>query len=136
MAENATLGAAGERLRAAVAERYELAPHEQVLLDSACHLADVIADLEAVVARDGVSTVTATGTPKVHPCVSEARQCRIALSRLLVDLSLPVDDADGEVKRESPGTLRARAAAKARHDRNLARIVRKGEGSGAAATTG
>ena len=126
MSEVQSLGAAGARLRDAVAGQYELSGHEQVLLDSACRLADVIAELGAAIDRDGAMTMTTGGLPKVNPAVTEARQCRLALSKLLVDLSLPVD-AGEDVKRESPGTLRARKAAQARHDPNLARLVRKSE---------
>jgi hypothetical protein len=116
-----------------VLDKYELSEHEAVLLDSACRLADHVALLDARVAADGVTTTTAAGAPKVHPALTEARQGRLALSKLLTDLALPVDVDDDEIKRESPGTLRARAAAKARHDRNLARLNRKGATGGTTA---
>jgi len=66
----------------------------------------------------------------VNPTLTEARQGGLALSRLLTDLALPVDVDDDAPVRESPGTLRARAAAKARHHRNLARLNRKGVSGG------
>jgi hypothetical protein len=127
------LGPEGLRLRDAVTDKYELSEHEQVLLDSACRLADHVALLDAAVVLDGVTVPTATGAPKVNPALTEARQGRLALSKLLTDLALPVNVDDDAPKRESPGTLRARVAAKARHDRNLARINRKGGTGGTSA---
>ena len=38
---------------AGLLDRYDLDPHEVVLLDSAAHTADLIAGLQAVVDRDG-----------------------------------------------------------------------------------
>jgi hypothetical protein len=62
-------------------------PHELVLLDSAARTADLIADLEVVVDRDGVMV---DGRP--HPAVVELRMQRLTLGRLLAGLHIPVDD--------------------------------------------
>ena len=72
------LGPEGLRLRAAVLDKYELAEHEAVLLDSACRLADHVALLDARVAADGVTTTTASGAPKVHPALTEEEMAAIS----------------------------------------------------------
>lgn len=79
----------GEALRAALHDRYDLEPHETALLDSAAHTADLIADLQAVLDREGPMVA---GKP--HPAAVELRQQRLTLGRLLAALRIPVDDTD------------------------------------------
>ena len=62
----------GEALRGALLDRYDLDPHELVLLDSAARTADLIADLQAVIDRDGPMV---DGKP--NPAAVEARLQRI-----------------------------------------------------------
>ncbi len=79
---------AGEALRSAVLDEYELEPHELLLLDSAAHTADSCADLQAIVDRDG--PVTPEGKPL--PALVELRLQRLTLGRLLASLRIPVED--------------------------------------------
>jgi len=97
------------------------------MLASACRHADMIARLEDLLA-DGLVSPGGAGQPRLSAAVTELRQSRLALSRLLADLSLPVDDVgeDGAatpVTLPSPASRRASHAAKARHDRERRRIL-------------
>ncbi|MBA2738071.1 MAG: hypothetical protein H0U47_00170 [Nocardioidaceae bacterium] len=74
-------------MRRDLLDRFDLEPHELVLLDSACRTADVIADLQAVVDRDGPMV---DGKP--NPAAVEARMQRLTLGRLLAGLRIPVED--------------------------------------------
>lgn len=79
---------AAEQLRRAVIDSYELAEHELALLDAAASTVDLIEQLSARIASDGLMT----DTGRVHPAVAEVRQQRITLARLLVALRIPVGD--------------------------------------------
>ena len=76
----------GEALKSTVRERFELEPHELLLLDSAAHTADVIADLQAIADAEGVVV-----GGKAHPAVVELRLQRLTLGRLLAGLRLDED---------------------------------------------
>jgi hypothetical protein len=78
----------GSALRSAVVEVYDLEPHEQLLLAQAAHTADVCADLQIVVDRDG--PLAPDGRPL--PALVELRMQRLALGRLLAALRIPVED--------------------------------------------
>lgn len=79
-----------EALRSAVLARYDLEPHEIVLLDAAARTLDLVGDLQSVVDRDG--PVTADG--KVTPAAVEIRMQRLTLGRLLAAMRIPVVDDD------------------------------------------
>lgn len=67
----------------------ELDPKERALLDQACVVVDRIAELDAVIDRDGAVTRTeTTGMVHAHPALVEARQHRAVLARLLSGISL------------------------------------------------
>ena len=125
MASRKPYGAAGMALWDAVTERYSLTPHESVLLGSACAHADLIARLEEMVAAD-LTTMGAAGQVRLSAAVTELRQSRLALSKLLTDLALPADvDEDAQpVKLTSPASQRASRAAQVRHDRARRRASR------------
>ena len=69
-------------------DRFDVDPHEAVLLDSAAATADIIDTLQTLVNREG--TVTGEGRP--HPALVELRLQRLALGRLLAGLKIPVGD--------------------------------------------
>ncbi|OBK91489.1 hypothetical protein [Mycolicibacter sinensis] len=93
-------GRKGRDLRKAVLAAYELAEHEQALLDDAAATVDLIEELSAQIERDGLMTEGG----RVHPAVAEVRQQRITLARLLVALRIPTeDDADGDVPQIQAG---------------------------------
>ncbi len=76
----------GEELRRDLLDRFDLDPHELVLLESAARTADLIADLQAVVDSEGPMV---DGKP--NPAAVEARMQRLTLGRLLAGLRIPVD---------------------------------------------
>lgn len=87
------LRAGGKKLWSAVCEDYELAAHELSVLLQACRTVDSLDALEEVVRAEGVTAESSQGA-RVHPCLVEARQQRLALAKLLASLRIPVDDAE------------------------------------------
>lgn len=85
----------------------ELDGREQHLLDLAVVAADNIAALEEVVAAEGVTSTGARGQTVIHPALSEARQQKLVLARLLSGIDLVGNAA-------APGSASARAAKAAR----------------------
>jgi len=67
--------------------------------------------LRAAVDADGTTVAGSTGQPRVHPALGDLRQHRLALGRLLAQLSLP-DDVDEHLL--SPVQARGRKAAQSR----------------------
>ncbi len=87
----------GEALRSDLLDRYDLEPHELVLLDSVCRTADLVADLQAVLDREGPMV---DGKP--HPAAVEARMQRLTLGRLLAGLRIPVEDDRSHLPHRGP----------------------------------
>ncbi len=107
------LGDAGRELWQSIVDDLgadlELEPRELAILAAAGRQADVVARLEQIADADGETVPAPGGTVKLHPAVSEARQGRVALARLLGELKLPsgVDE-----------TPRTAASARAQHAAN------------------
>jgi phage terminase small subunit len=89
------LRAAGRRLWTAVTSDFELDPPELELLTEACRTLDLITDLRAEAAMNGIVIASNQGV-RVHPAVVEARQRRLALAKLLSALGLPKGLAEDE----------------------------------------
>jgi phage terminase small subunit len=89
---------------------WEFDRRELGYLTLACRQADHLSALEAVIVAEGVMSAGSTGQPVVHPAVVEARQARLAVSRLLG--AIPMEGANGE--EESAASTRGRKAAQAR----------------------
>jgi hypothetical protein len=87
---------AGCALWRSVLIEYELDEHELVLLVEAVRTVSALDELDAVARRDGLLIESSQGL-RAHPAVTEARQLRIALARILAALRLPAGDA-GEVR--------------------------------------
>jgi hypothetical protein len=88
-------------LRDRIAAAYDLDTAEPAwleLLDVAQATERTIAELEALVASDGLVTTGSTGQVRVHPAVAELRHQRAAYARLLADLGL--DDRGEESFRQ------------------------------------
>ncbi len=107
----ANLGPAGKALWRRLTASYVFAEHELALLEVAAHQADDVAALERAIAEDGYIVAGSQGQPRLSGAVTEVRQGRLALGKLLAQLALP--DEDGEAA-PSPASLRARKAANAR----------------------
>jgi hypothetical protein len=87
-------GAAGRRLWRAVLSEFDLAEHELALLRQAVHVADLCEQLRATVDREGVLLEGRT-----HPAMTELRQQRILLARLVVALRVPLGEQDAGPQR-------------------------------------
>jgi hypothetical protein len=73
-------------------------------LRGCCRLLDGCQALREPVARDGVTVPGSNGQPRVHPALGELRQHRLALGRLLGQLSLPdVDDVPLRIPLQARG---------------------------------
>jgi hypothetical protein len=99
-----------EAVTSGIPEGFELDDRETAQLDLAARQADDLARLEAVISEEGATAVGSTGQPVVHPAIGEARQGRLAISRLLGVLDLA--DEDGDVG--TAASRRGRRAARAR----------------------
>jgi phage terminase small subunit len=113
----AGLGKDGKRLWKAILgdlpANWELDEREFQLLALAARQADDLAKLETAIKAEGVITIGSTGQPVVHPAVLEARQARLAISRLVGLLELP----DADEQPTTAATTRSRKAAQARWNR-------------------
>jgi hypothetical protein len=85
------------RIRAEMAEEnLEPDAREGELLSLAEELADRIAELEAAIAADGL-TSSKGGLVRLHPGIVDARQTRTALARVLSEIQMR-DDSKNPVK--------------------------------------
>ncbi len=100
-----------KQIHKAVATGFELDERELVVLVLACRQADDVARLEAAIRTDGAMTRGSAGQPVLHPAISEVRQARQAISRLLGAIELPT--GEDEVPR-TEASRRAQHAAQAR----------------------
>lgn len=108
----AGLKTAGKRLWKSVTEVFGLEVRELEVLAMACRQADDLAALDAAIDRYGLMIEGSKGQDRINPLVTEARQARLALTRLLGDLSLPDDTGQGELP-GMPPTQASRRAQKA-----------------------
>lgn len=106
----AGLGRAGRALWRRLTGRYEFTVGELLIVEQAARQADLVADLEAALERDGLVVLGSQGQPRLNAVATELRQSRLALGRLLGDLRLPTEDD----RPMSAASLRARHAALAR----------------------
>ncbi|HEY6652884.1 MAG TPA: hypothetical protein VI028_02035 [Solirubrobacterales bacterium] len=93
----------------------ELDERERTLLDQAARQADDIAALEADIAEQGIRVPgSRAGHTVLNPALSEARQGRLALGKLLGALELPESASDASRRKEPlrpAGSERADGAA-------------------------
>lgn len=76
---------------------FELNPVEMRVFEQLCRALDDLAELSAVVRRDGVTVMTADGAAKVNPALIEARQQRMLAAKLATVLDLPdLPDSDDD----------------------------------------
>jgi hypothetical protein len=103
---------AGQALWDRLTAEYQFDAREALVVAAAARQADDVARLEQLIAGEGVVTVGSAGQPRLSAAVTEVRQGRIALAKLLGELSIPVDEP--AERTESAATRRARRAAEAR----------------------
>ena len=87
-----------------------LTNRELVVLEAAARQADTNAALEAAIKEAGVVVIGSRGQPRMSQAVTELRQGRLALERLLGSLALPDEDGDTMTSAQR----RAQAAASSR----------------------
>jgi hypothetical protein len=90
------LGDAGATLWRQTVDSFELAEHELVLLEQICHTLDAISILQQRL--DAADVLDERYNGRVHPCLPELRQQRLALGRLLRQLGIPGLEAPGKPK--------------------------------------
>ncbi len=81
---------------------YELAEHELVLLREACRTVDALDELDGLVRAEGVVV-----DGRAHPALTDGRQQRITLARLLAALRMPEEGARPQ-RRQTRGVYRLR----------------------------
>ncbi len=91
------LGEAGMALWGGVAGRFDLDPHEVVLLREAARTADLCADLAARVDWDGLTLPWGEDRVRAHPLLARLESSRALLARLIAALRIPEDDEVGGV---------------------------------------
>lgn len=104
------LGPAGASLWRRLVDAFDLVEHELAVLETACHQADDVAALEALIEEQGMSVPGSAGQPRLNPAVAEVRQGRLALGKLLGQLALPGED-------DRPQTASSRTAQRAANAR-------------------
>lgn len=88
----AGLGTRGARFWRATVADFELTKGELQLLEEAARTLDQLDQLAAVIAQDGATVTGSAGQTVLNPAISEARQQRLTLHRLLAALALPDDE--------------------------------------------
>ena len=96
-----------------LADGFTFDQRELHLLREACLVADHLADLEAVLAAEGMTSTGSAGQTVAHPALVESRQQRLVLVRLLASLEFGDAAAGGE----SLNSRRASHAAQSRWTR-------------------
>ncbi|MCX2712048.1 terminase [Mycolicibacterium sp. J2] len=94
-------GDSGSRLWRDILGKYELEEHELALLREAVRTVDQLDKLHDITEAEGL-TVDGPHGSKAHPALTEARQLRIALARVLAALRLPAGDEDDQAKVRRP----------------------------------
>jgi hypothetical protein len=84
-------GVNGAKLWRDLLGKYEFEQHELALLSEMVRTVDLLDQLAAIAAREGLMVEGPHGS-KPHPAVVEARQSKIALARLTAALRLPAGD--------------------------------------------
>src|SRR4051812_15593960 len=80
----------GDRLFRVLSDRYELAPHEELMVRMACDDLNKIDQLELQLAVDGLTDEKG----KIRPAQVEVRLLKVNVSRLLAGAGLPADAGD------------------------------------------
>lgn len=97
----------------ALPDGWELDEREVAVLTLAARQSDDVAKLETAIKREGTMVRGSAAQPVVNPAITEARQGRLAIGRLLGQLSLP----DEEGKPLSGASEHAQHAARSRWGR-------------------
>ena len=99
------MDAPGLRLMQELADKYDFDPQEMALLRLIAVQLNRIAELDAIVARDGLVILGPQGE-RLHPAAAESRQLSLSVARLIATLRLPLGGDE-----EGPERLPQRRAA-------------------------
>lgn len=108
MTAPAGLGPAGAALWSDITSGYGLRADELRVLEAACRQADLIVVLDEGLVGADLLVRGSQGQMVINPIISEVRQHRAALARLLAQLKLPDEDSG-----EGAGTGRSSSSARA-----------------------
>ena len=108
----AGLEKAGKRVWREILDEFDLDSRERIVLEQACRQLDSVADLEALIDESGLVSRGSRGQLRLSASVTELRQARLAVSRLLSELALP------DVEDTTAASRRGRKAADARWSRS------------------
>ncbi len=91
----AGLGKSGKALWSSIAGSYALRPDEAMVLEDACHTADLLSALTGAWVEDGspMTTKGSMGQLVIHPFIAEMDRHRKSRASLLRQLALPDVDA-------------------------------------------
>ena len=103
----------GRRLWRAIVHSFELGPDELIVLESACRTLDLVVRMDAALIDAPLLVAGSMGQKREHPLISESRQQRANMARLLAQLKLPEPDILN-VARQGTRSVTARTAAQAR----------------------
>jgi len=78
---------------------FNLREDELRVLEDACREGDLVDRLEAEVAKSGLMVEGSQGQPVASPLITEIRQHRTVVARLLQSLKLPEDAESAEAER-------------------------------------
>ena len=109
----AGLGAAGKSIWKRLNSELEFSAREVIVLEQACRVADTVAILEALIEREGTSSTGSRNQARLNPALSELRQSRLTLLRLLSAIDVP----DGAEVPRTAASRRAQRAADVRWGR-------------------
>jgi len=93
------LSAKARRLWTETTTAFTLREDELCVLEDACRELDLVARMEAEVAKSGLVVEGSQGQPVSSPLVTEIRQHRTVMARLLQSLKLPEDAESAEAER-------------------------------------
>ena len=110
---------------AAVARRFDLDPHEVVLLGEAARTADLCADLAARVDQDGLTLPWGEGQVRAHPLLARLESSRALLARLIAGLQIAGGGRRGRGRSSGGGGRIAASTFGGRHESTGAGSVRR-----------
>ncbi len=87
------MDAPGLQLMQELSDTFDFDPQEMALLRLIAAQLDRIAELDAIVAREGV-VIHGTQGERLHPAATESRQLSLSVARLIATLRLPLGDDD------------------------------------------
>lgn len=107
------LGSAGKRLWIAVTDDlgadWEATEREMEILRLAAGQADDLVRLEDAIKKNGAMVTGSASQLVVNPAIGEARQARLAISRLIGTIALPDEDDEPRTEAGKRGQKAARA---------------------------